>query len=298
MKWTVRLTPIDALLLLLVVIWGANFSVIKVSIAEIPPLGFNVLRLVVATAALLVALGLSGAGAPARREWRPLLALGLGLACYQLSFVTGLARTTATNSAVILGCMPVAVLLLNAVSRQREHVNRLQWAGVALAFVGVYLVVGAGAGANWATLDGDLIIVISLWCWAWYTVGSRGVLTRCSPLQVTTSAMVVCTVILLPTGIPDLVRLDWSRVNGWAWVATVVSGVLALSVSHIIWYTGVQQLGSARTSVYSNLVPVAAMTVAALWLREPIGWMNASGAALVLGGLLLARVERTVVASA
>ena len=298
MKWTLRLTPIDALLLLLVVIWGSNFSVIKVSIAEIPPLGFNVLRLVVATAALLGALGLAGARAPARREWRPLLALGLGLACYQLSFVTGLARTTATNSAVILGCMPVAVLLLNAVSRQREHVNWLQWAGVAFAFVGVYLVVGAGAGANWATLDGDLIIVISLWCWAWYTVGSRGVLTRCSPLQVTTSAMVVCTVILLPTGIPDLVRLDWSRVNGWAWVATVVSGVLALSVSHIIWYTGVQQLGSARTSIYSNLVPVAAMTVAALWLREPIGWMNASGAALVLGGLLLARVERTVVASA
>lgn len=293
MKWALRLTPIDALLLLLVVIWGGNFSVIKVSIAEIPPLGFNVLRLVVATAALLVALGVVRAGAPARRDWRPLLTLGLGLGCYQLSFVTGLARTTATNSAVILGCLPVAVLLLNAVSRQREQVSWLQWAGVALAFIGVYLVVGAGAVANVATLGGDLMIVISLWCWAWYTVGSRGVLTRYSPLQVTTYAMIVCTVFLLPTGIPDLVRLDWSRVNGWAWVATVASGVLALSVSHIIWYTGVQRLGSTRTSIYSNLVPAAAMTVAALWLREPIGWMNASGAALVLGGLLLTRIERT-----
>lgn len=298
MKWTLRLTPIDGLLLLLVVIWGGNFSVIKVSIAEIPPLGFNVVRLVVATAALLVALGIVGAGPPAHRDWRPLLALGLGLACYQLSFVTGLARTTATNSAVILGCMPVAVLLLNAVSRQREQVGWLQWTGVALAFVGVYLVVGVGAGADWETLDGDLTIVVSLWCWAWYTVGSRGVLTRYSPLQVTTYAMVVCTVVLLPTGIPDLVRLDWSRVNGWAWVATVASGVLALSISHIIWYTGVQRLGSARTSIYSNLVPVVAMTVATLWLQEPIGWMNVSGAALVLGGLLLTRIERTSTANA
>jgi drug/metabolite transporter (DMT)-like permease len=71
---------------------------------------------------------------------------------------------------------------------------------------------------------------------------------------------------------------------------TVASGVLALSVSHIIWYTGVQRLGSARTSVYSNLVPVVAMAIAAVWLREPIGAAKIAGAALVLTGLLLTRV--------
>ena len=68
-------------------------------------------------------------------------------------------------------------------------------------------------------------------------------------------------------------------------------------MAHIIWYTGVQRLGSARTSVYSNLVPVAAMAVAFFWLHEPIGAVRLAGAALVLAGLVLTRVERSTVSS-
>ena len=75
----------------------------------------------------------------------------------------------------------------------------------------------------------------------------------------------------MPFGVPDLLRLDWGGVSGGTWVALVVSGLPALSVAHIIWYTGVKRIGSARTSVYGNLVPVAAMAVAFLWLQEPIG---------------------------
>ena len=52
-----------------------------------------------------------------------------------------------------------------------------------------------------------------------------------------------------------------------------------------------QRLGSARTSVYSNLVPVVAMTVAAVALREPIGWVKLVGAALVLAALVLTRFD-------
>ena len=45
--------------------------------------------------------------------------------------------------------------------------------------------------------------------------------------------------------------------NGGESVA--VSGLLALSLAYVLWYTGVQRLGSARTAIYSNLVPVVAI---------------------------------------
>ena len=288
-----RFKSTDALLLLTVSIWGTNFSVVKASMEQIPPLGFNALRLIVACVVLLGVARLSGARVPARDEWPPLVGLGLvGHGGYQLFFVLGLARTSVTNSSLIMGCLPVAVLLLNFLTRRRESVGGQQWAGVALALVGLYLVVGVGAQVTRDTLFGDLLIIVAVLCWAWYTVGSRRLLLRHTPLQMTVCTTLVGAAWVIPAGVPSLLTLDWVAVSGWAWVAVGVSGALALSLAYVIWNVGIQRLGSARTAVYSNLVPVVAMTVAAVGLREPIGWVKIVGAGLVLTALLLTRVER------
>ena len=291
-----HLTPLDGLLLLLVVIWGSNFSIVKVAIEEIPAFGFNTLRMATACIVLLAVSRLSGEAVPDRGDWPRLMTLGFfGHCCYQLAFVSGLARTTVANSSLILGCMPISVLVLNALSGRPEAVGKRQWLGVGLAVAGVYLVAGEGAGATTETLLGDALTLAALWCWAWYTTGSRALLQRYSPLRLSAWATLVGTLCYAPFGVPDLLRLDWGGVSGWAWAALVVSGLLALSVAHIIWYTGVKRLGSARTSVYSNLVPVAAMAVAFMWLQEPIGAVRLAGATLVLTGLVLTRVERSTV---
>ena len=64
-----KFTPVDVLLLFLVIIWGTNFSVVKVVVAEIPPFGFNTLRLITASVVLLLAVRVTGAPAPARSAW-------------------------------------------------------------------------------------------------------------------------------------------------------------------------------------------------------------------------------------
>ena len=285
-----RVGAVDALLLLLVVIWGSNFSLVKAAIAEFPPFAFNWFRLVIASAVLTVPLRVMGATWPSRTDRRRLLALGLfGHCFYQVCFVAGLARTSAVNSALILGCMPVAVLIVNAVTADRESVSRRHWAGVGLSFTGVYLVVTAGSTLDRTALLGDLISIAALWCWAWYTVGSRPLLIRHTPLELTTYSMVIGTGFFLPFALPDLLRLEWTGVPAWSWFALVISAVLALSVAYVIWYLGVQRLGSARTSLNANLIPVTAMVVAAVVLDEPIGWGKIVGAGLILSGLGVAR---------
>ena len=37
------------------------------------------------------------------------------------------------------------------------------------------------------------------------------------------------------------------------------SALFALCIAYVIWYTGVQRIGSSRTSIYSNLTPIVAM---------------------------------------
>ena len=237
MRLRLHLTPLDGLLLLVILIWGGNFSIVKTAIEEIPAFGFNTLRMAAACLVLLTVSRLSGEAAPDRGDWPRLITLGFfGHCCYQLAFVTGLERTTVANSSLILGCMPIAVMVLNALSGRPEGCGNRQWLGVGFAVAGVYLVAGQGAGATAETLLGDALTMAALWSWAWYTTGSRALLQRYSPLQLTAYATLVGTLCYVPFGVPDLLRLDVGAVSGGAWAALVVSGLLALSVAHIIWY--------------------------------------------------------------
>ena len=158
-----------------------------------------------------------------------------------------------------------------------ERITLVRWAGVILSLAGIYLVVGQ-ANQQGASLAGDLLILGAMLCWAGYTVGSRSLLTRHSPLVVTGITMTIGSALYAPFGVPSLLRLDWTAVSWWAWVLLVYSAVFALVVAYLIWYTAVQRVGNNRTSIYSNVVPLVAMAVAAAVLGEPITARKIAGA--------------------
>lgn len=83
-----------------------------------------------------------------------------------------------------------------------------------------------------------------------------------------------------------------------AWAALVLSALLALFVAYMIWYTAVQTIGGTRTAVYSNVTPVVAMVAAAIWIGEPITLRKLAGAAAVIAGLAVTRLERRPMAAA
>jgi len=164
---------LDALLLLMVFIWSANYLVIKAALREIPPQAFNAARMAVASAAIAAALAWTGVPRMLRRDWLRLAAIGAaGHFVYQVFFMSGIARTSVSNSSLIIGCSPVAVSIASALAGH-ERIARPQWAGILLSLTGVYLVVGLGAGFGGASLAGDLFTMGAVGCWAVYTVGAR-----------------------------------------------------------------------------------------------------------------------------
>jgi drug/metabolite transporter (DMT)-like permease len=128
-------------------------------------------------------------------------------------------------------------------------------------------------------------------CWTVYTLAGRDLLLRHSPLLVTGLSMAIGTAIYVPWASPVIAATDWSALPPIVWIGIAGSALLALNLSYVIWYVGVQRLGSARTSVYSNLVPVAALLTAWLWLGEAIAPVKLAGAALVIGGLVATRIR-------
>lgn len=89
---------------------------------------------------------------------------------------------------------------------------------------------------------------------------------------------------------PSILRTDLSAVSPLAWAGVVYAGILSIGVAYLIWYRGVRLLGASRTAVYSNLVPVAALITAWVWLGEVPSALQLAGATVILGGLTLARL--------
>ena len=288
-RW-LNFTPFDGLLLLMVLIWGANYSVVKSAIQEIPPQAFNVLRMGVASAVFLGALVVTGLPRIARADWARMALLGtVGHFVYQVCFMAGLSRTTASNSALIIGCSPVAVSIASALAGH-ERVPRTQWIGVLLSVFGVYLVVGTSAEFGGSSLAGDLFTLGAVCCWAVYTVGSRTLLARYSPLAVTGITMIAGTALYAPASASQFAAVQWNAVPAWAWASMLLSAVLALNVAYLIWYTSVLRIGNVRTSAYSNFIPLVAMSVAAVALGETIAAVKLAGAGAILTGVVITRM--------
>ena len=166
-----------------------------------------------------------------------------------------------------------------------------RWLGGMVSLAGMHVVVGTGRTAR-ASLAGDALAVGAMLCWAIYTVGCRPMLATRSPIAVTGYTMVVGSLLYLPIAAPGLYALEWTTVRPAAWVALVLSALLALYVSYMIWYTAVRAIGSTHTSMYSNITPLVAMAVAAIWVGEPITGRKLVGGAAVITGLAGTKLQR------
>jgi drug/metabolite transporter (DMT)-like permease len=325
-----RALIMDALLLLMVLIWGGNYSLIKATLSALPPRPFNAVRMAVASATFAALLGamwlrqhrraitqtsgspsppgtvaspsgalasavierILGVSRPAPADWLRILAAGLvGHALYQVLFIEGLARTTAANAALLIGCSPIVVSIASAVVGH-DRLARGQWAGLGLSFCGVYLVVGRAAAIGHAGATGDLLMLGAVLCWAVYAVLSRSLLDRHSPLFVTGWTMMVGTVCFTTAVWRDVVRVDWSGLPAWAWNATILSALSALTLAYLIYYVSVMRIGVARTTVWTNVTPLVGMVIAWTTLGEPVDPWQVSGGALILAGVGVTRLAR------
>ena len=281
------------------IIWGTNYAIVKSAFREIDPQAFNALRLALASAALAVAsrtakrlqldADFQTSARITRDEWIRLAGVGLvGHCLYQFLFAGGLARTSVANGSLIISLTPVVITFVSAAGGQ-ERIGALHWAGTLLSLAGIYLVVGRGAHVGGASLRGDLMMMAGVGCWSFYTIAARPLMARHSPLGVTAMSMLIGTIVYVPAAAGHLARVPWRDVSALAWAKLIYSSLFALCVAYTIWYSAVRRIGSARTAIYSNLLPVVAMATAYIWLHEPIGRIKLIGAAAVLSGVALTR---------
>lgn len=278
-------------MLVVCLIWGLNFSITKAAFDQFPPLAFTAIRFAIASA-LLVPLvrRIEGAQPMPRGALRRLIVLGVvGNTLYQLGFISGLARTTASNSALILASMPSLVALL-AAGLGFEPVRPRVIGGVLVATAGVvFVVLARGVGLGQGELAGDLLTMGAVFCWAGYTLGLRTLPTGVSPLRVTMVTTVAGAPGLMLAGAPELWGMHWGKVGPAGWAALAYATLLSLVLAYLIWNRSVQVIGPSRTVIYMCLTPLIAVAGAAVMLGERPQPLQAVGAVLILAGMLIVR---------
>ena len=287
------MTRLDFLLLLMILIWGSNFSIVKVALRDFPENPFNAMRLLVAATVYLGVIVATPMRerlrAMTRRDWIEVALLGtVGTFLYQFCFVAAVKRTSVGNGSLIIGVSPIVIAVMSAIVGH-ERIRPVRWLGIAVAMLGLYLVVGHDIDLSGQTWRGDALMMGGVICWAVYSVGSQGILKRHPPLLVIALTFSIGATLYVLTMMTVLASTDWGAVSTFSWAMMLTSALLALNLSYWIWYTGLQKLGGSRTSVYSYLTPVVAMVVAAIWLREPIAANQLAGAGAIFAGLLITR---------
>lgn len=288
----------DAWLVFMAAIWGVNYSVVKVGLQYLSPLAFNGARMVLAAFVLFaVALFVRDVPWPSpRQRWQLLLIGLLGNGLYQLFFIFGLSRTRAGVAALIVAATPAWVAIISRLMG-REHVTRVAWMGIGLQLLGVVCVVGSARGfeGGGQVMLGAALMAAGSVCWALFTVLLQPHTRDAHPLHLSAVTMASGALMIVAVALPDLLRLDWRAVPSTGWASVAYAGLGALVIAYLLYYHGVRVLGPTRTSMYSNLQPVIALAVAWIILHErPTGW-QLTGAAFILGGLLLTRVSRRAV---
>jgi drug/metabolite transporter (DMT)-like permease len=281
----------DALLVLMAVVWAVNYSVAKFGTRTVPPLAYNAIRIVMAVVALLIIAWIGSYERPSKRDVIALAVIGvIGNGIYQWCFIEGLARSRAGTVALMLAGSPAFIAIVGRMFRV-ERVGARGWTGIALQLAGIAFVVFGSVAHSTGddTLLGSALIVAGSLCWAFFAILIKPYTERLSGINVGAYSLAGGAVFVTVIGIPQILTTNWSTVPVTVWSAIIYSGIGALVVGNLIWYYGVSKIGPTRVSMFSNLQPLVALTVAWIALGEvPTIWQGL-GAGSIMTGLIITR---------
>ena len=188
-------------LLVTVLIWSANFVIVKASIGALGPFTFTGSRYLVAAITLLLILWRRQGSIRPPAGLAALIGLGLiGFGGYQVLWTTGLTQISAGDSALLIAASPVLVALL-AAAVGMDRLTAPKLAGALIAFAGVAVVIGGSQALSLgSSLVGDVLTLGAAVLWAVYTVGASRVVRRIDPLQATTWTVIGGACLLVPLG--------------------------------------------------------------------------------------------------
>jgi drug/metabolite transporter (DMT)-like permease len=262
---------------------GSTVIASKIMSRSLPPFSATALRFAIALPVFLLWMRLTRTPwpRPDRRDLALLvLQAGLGSVGYTVLLLSGVRLAPAASAGVVAGTLP-AVTALVAVLVLRERPGRWLLASIALATVGVAAVNRAGSGAGQGrALLGNLLVLGAVACEALFILLNKRLRAPLPPLPLSALMTAFGLLLSLPFA---LFEQPWAQpVPGSAIAGAAYYALVPTVIGFWLWFAGASRLRGSQAALFTALLPVSAMALAALLLGERIGAAQWGGALCVL----------------
>jgi len=212
----------------------------------------------------------------------------LGVAASNYFYYLAIQKTNVATAIILQYTAPVWVLLY-MVARGRQKPSLQRVSAVGLALVGIVLAVGIFAAGGWR-IDplGLVAAMLASFSFAFYNIGGHSILARYDRWKVllyTLASAVAFWILLNPPW-----KIAAVHYNSAQWLFLLVFAITSVLLPFAFYFSGLQHLDATRAIVASCLEPVFSIVIAAVFLGELMGPLQALGIVLVLAAIVLVQM--------
>ncbi len=279
--------------LVLVFAWGVNFPLIEQLLGHWDVLSATLSRQIIGAAVLVTLLWMRKGRFPVKRAlpWRRMAILGfMGPFCSSL--LTTLAVFSAGSVAVAI-VYAMAPLIAAVVARVFFAIPPARGiiVGIALAVAGA-LIVKVHELSHASMSGGEGFMFLALVTWTWHSIAAQRWLKGFSQTEIAAYTILPGSLLLAVA-----VFVAWASgfttlhapLNGTTITLAAAIGVVPIALGNLMWHVGVSRLGVTPLALWGNLVPVAAIGLAA-WFGAIPQPAQIAGGLVILAGVVYAQI--------
>jgi drug/metabolite transporter (DMT)-like permease len=270
------------LFLLVSVLWGIPYFLIKIAIDDLSPVFVVAGRGLIAALVLLPVAAARGTLGVLRERLGTVALIAVVHIIGPFLLITyGEVHITSSLTGLLIAVEPVVIALLMS---RTEPLSRVRVAGLVLGFAGVAVLVGLDVSGDRLGLLGAGMVLLAAVSYAVATMLVQRRAADIPPEALAGGTTAITAVVLAPFAI-----LTWPTgpVHANAWASLAALGVFCTALALLAFYRLIALAGSNRASLVTYFNPVVAVLLGVLLLSEPLSGSTIAGFALVVAGCWL-----------
>ena len=221
-----------------------------------------------------------------RQHWQKIAFIGVFITGLPFSLIAWASLSLPAGAASVINATTPLMAACWSVVLFQNRLTRRQILGLFLGICGVAVLTLKPSNTEhsepifWPVLAG----LGATACYGWATLMSRRWLSQLSPVMLTCTSLLSCTVVMAPIAL-----LTWPThpISGYAWAMALGLALISTAMAYVIFYHLNAQWGSERTLVVTYLVPLFAILWAFLFLKEPLTLTMLVGGSVILAGVMI-----------
>lgn len=272
-----------------VLLWASAFPAISVALTSYTAAEVALLRYIVASFALIIYAIVTQIPIPRLRDLPLIAACGfIGFTLYNFMLNAGQVTVSAGMASFIISS-EVGVIALLARLFFGEHLGRWGWIGVVLCIIGVGII-SFGTDGKFQISTGVIQVFIATLSISIYSVMQKPLLRRYSPIQFITYAIWAGTFFLF--FLAPQAAFSVQNASTASTLCVVYMGLFPGVIAYITWSYVLSRIPASQAGSYLALIPVAALLISWIWLKEIPALNSLLGGTVVFLGVTLVNKRR------